>query len=71
MAKPVVRDPAEERQAEGIAFGLYVLQAPIGADHQQKWRELQGTRRQEFDLLMSKARFVLAMAPDVPTRDPV
>lgn len=53
------RDPADEAQAEAIAFGLYVLQAPIGIDHESRFRLLGAPER---DLLIAKARFVLSMA---------
>lgn len=57
----VVRDPDEEREAEAVAFGLFVLQAPIGLDHAARFRMLG---HQERELLLAKARFIRAYAAD-------
>lgn len=50
-----------ERQAEAVAYGLFVLDAPIGWDHPRRYAALP---EQDRELLLARARFVLAYAGD-------
>lgn len=53
----VERTPESEAEAEAVGFGLFVLGAPLFADHRGAWRRLA---RQERDRFIAHARFVLS-----------
>lgn len=58
-AVAAARDPAEEAEAEAVAYGLFCLELALNRDADRDWRNLDPARR---SLYLARGRFVVTSA---------